>query len=224
LEQRKYFSPKRPVWLPTTNCHVCLIDDWWHISFIFFAIAVAPNFCFSLAAAPQSEVAAVWNKHALRENRVCRAFYFGRTTKRLFAVRFLQAAWQRKNARQTSYLPCAWKKRTTKILFAVRFLHDPRQSILSPFPLRTNETCFLKLCRAFCPQTHGKPVSLLCVFARRTTNYVFTLKYFPQVPNLVASQKISRHLKIFFNSIHKTCDTSCWNLVDSCSHSLYLTN
>jgi hypothetical protein len=42
---------------------------------------------------------------------LCYAFYFERTTKRLFAVRFYQ------DARQTSSLSCI-QKHTTKILFA----------------------------------------------------------------------------------------------------------
>jgi hypothetical protein len=65
---------------------------------------------------------------AERQN-VCRAFYIGRTTKKLFAVRFLYSARQRKNARQISSLQCARTKRTAKILFAVRFLHNAQQSI-----------------------------------------------------------------------------------------------
>jgi hypothetical protein len=43
---------------------------------------------------------------AVRQNLCC-AFYFGRTAKSLFAVRFLYSSRQRKNTRQTSCLPCA---------------------------------------------------------------------------------------------------------------------
>jgi hypothetical protein len=68
---------------------------------------------------------------AVRQN-LCRAFFFGRTAKSLFAVRFFSGARQRKNARQISSLQCARKKRTAKILFAVRFLHDARQSTFFP--------------------------------------------------------------------------------------------
>jgi hypothetical protein len=150
LEQRKYFSPKRPVWLPTTNCHVCLIDDWWHISFIFFAIAVAPNFCFSLAAAPQSEVVAVWNKHAPRENPCLSCV-------KIFVVCFIS------DARQRGYLPSVFtgrmakKKRTANKLFAVRLkkTHDkdlvcrafsprPTTKYFVPFPTPNKWNMFFK--------------------------------------------------------------------------------
>jgi hypothetical protein len=74
-----------------------------------------------------------------RENRVCRAFYFGRTAKSLFAVRFLYIARQRKNTHQTSCLPCASGKRTAKISFAVRFYYSARQSIFSPYTFRVTQ-------------------------------------------------------------------------------------
>jgi hypothetical protein len=85
---------------------------------------------------------------AVRQN-LCRAFYFGRTAKSLFAVRFLYSARQRKNARQTSYLPCAWRKRTAKILFAVRFYYSARHIFL-PLRIPSNPNVILLkiLCRA----------------------------------------------------------------------------
>jgi hypothetical protein len=53
---------------------------------------------------------------AIRQN-LCRAFYFGRTAKRLFAVRFLKDVRQRKTHDKQALC------RASKILFAVRFCH-----------------------------------------------------------------------------------------------------
>jgi hypothetical protein len=47
---------------------------------------------------------------------LCRAFFFERTAKSLFVVRFFFAVRSIKNARQISSLLCARKKRTAKIL------------------------------------------------------------------------------------------------------------
>jgi hypothetical protein len=86
---------------------------------------------------------------AVRQN-LCHAFYFGRTAKSLFAVRFLYSARQRKNTRQTSCLPCAWRNRTAKILFALRFYYSARQSIFLPLRIPSNPNVILLkiLCRA----------------------------------------------------------------------------
>jgi hypothetical protein len=69
----------------------------------------------------------------VRQN-LCRALYSGRTTKDLFAVRFLLGARQRKNARHKSCLPCARKKTHGKGLVVVRFFNRARQSIFLPLP------------------------------------------------------------------------------------------
>jgi hypothetical protein len=98
-----------------------------------------------------------YRKHTfvVREN-LCRAFYFGCTTKSSFAMRILQGARLRKNARQRVCLPC---EKNAHIFSSA---HD---KVFPPSVPQTNEIpLFVKktLPCAF-SYTHDKPNSLSCV-------------------------------------------------------------
>jgi hypothetical protein len=84
-----------------------------------------------------------------RASKSCRAFYFGRTAKSLFAVRFYIAHNKEKHSPNKLFV-VHLKKMHGKDLVCRAFFYSARQSIFLPLriPNNPNEILFKILCRA----------------------------------------------------------------------------
>jgi hypothetical protein len=137
---------------------------------------------------------------AVRRN-LCRALYFGRTTKSLFADKGLVCR-------------ALGKKRRTKILFAVRFIHRARQSIFLPYhtPTETKYWFFENTLPCALPWRTTKTLVCPAFSFMRTVKYFFYLHVLLLKSQMYCSKINSLNLEIFFYTIHTTCD-ACWHFL-----------
>jgi hypothetical protein len=144
---------------------------------------------------------------AVRQHLCC-AFFVGRTTKRLFAVRFLSGARQRKTHGKDLVCRAPDKTSTTKILFAVRFFLAHGKVFFFPYAQRINQVSFIQKYIVVRFNFGARQTHVLAVhFCYSAWQSIF-FTYFPYVQNPFAPKKLSSPLNIF-NSTHTKCHTSC---------------